>query len=86
MELYQKYVVLYGLRKLVPVAIVIDAYDRTKQHEILVKLSFEWTNYYYTHFPSMMRKVVIWTNPAMIRLFVLKYTAHTIWWVIFVGC
>ena len=30
----------------------------------------------------MMRKVVIWTNPAMIRLFVLKYTARTIWRVI----
>ena len=79
---------LYGLRKLVPVAIIIDAYDRTKQHEMLVKSMSGLSHsnniiILYTIFPSMMRKVIIWTNPAMIRLFMLKCTAHTIlWWVI----
>lgn len=36
MELYQKHVVLFGLRNLIPIAIVIDAHDRTKQHKIMV--------------------------------------------------
>ena len=40
MELYQKHVLLYGLRNLIPVAIVIDAHDRTKKPKIMVQ-SFE---------------------------------------------
>lgn len=36
MELYEKHVILFGLKNLVPIAVVMDAYNRTRKPIIVV--------------------------------------------------
>lgn len=37
MELYEKHVILFGLKNLVPIAVVIDAYNRTRKPVLVVR-------------------------------------------------
>ena len=64
MELYKKHVVLYGLKNLVPIAIILNADDRTKEPMIVVYQLFSNFGIHKCvafHF-SMTRRVVTWIN------------------------
>ena len=68
MELYEKHVILFGLKNLVPTAVVIDAYNRTRKPVLVVcyfgKRMFKFEFFFHS---SMMKKVATWINSETVE-------------------